>query len=774
MDVDDVFSRHFGLLGQEYLDPIMGDNADIWSAGLDYPRYGYGLGGHVDHQIHPPNNSTIPMKHENHRHADYQIHPLDNTPTSTKQEIPGPNATWSMFGPFDNSVAQTIDLTQDSIQHGIPNSDRHADSPSYDENRLLSQVLEIFPDISLAHVAALLQEAMTDSSHERNPTLKAQIIEKILGNSSYPKQKRHKKGTPKASSVQDDSRWEREQHHDGTYIATAKEILMRTFPFVPLPYLRHTIQRGRSLFSVYVELSSFERSTTSRNRPYTRLMRGRRVDDHANDILKGVEIHPAIADDFLKELQAAHNRVERDADAFRKREEEENAERRNEEEHTRARNLVECQCCYLDVPLNRAIHCEGATIHFFCFGCIRRNAETQIGLMKYQLQCIDTSGCQAGFARSTLEDVLGPSLTKKLDSLQQEDEVRRAGLEGLDSCPFCEFKAVCAPIEEDREFRCQNPACEEVSCRLCKATSHIPQTCAEAAKEKGIPERHLVEEAMSEALIRQCPQCKVKIVKEFGCNKMICSKCSHVMCYICRQDITRAQYNHFGQGPGSCPTHDQVHNADEQAVNQAEKRTIDKLTADNPNLTREELLVHRHKQTKVDLPQARHGLHGLHRVVANGPPQPYGGGLFQHRPDGTMQAPQFNRPSIFEHPNPYPQTENRQRRVFYRSLRGPDPGALNDKDEIDPLAGLPTANLPPSLESSQPRFRRPSPNPPAMPNYNSLFALPPYTAHPPTQGAANPVPARDMTERMAVHIPAAPTRRPYRNTPRRSTAEPIL
>lgn len=92
-----------------------------------------------------------------------------------------------------------------------------------------------------------------------------------------------------------------------------REVLMRTFPFVPLPYVRHTMQRGRSLFSVYVELSSFERSTTSRNRPYTRLVRKRRVDDHANDLLKGVWVSPAIADSFLKELQAAQSRSGRDA-----------------------------------------------------------------------------------------------------------------------------------------------------------------------------------------------------------------------------------------------------------------------------------------------------------------------------------------------------------------------------------------------------------------------------------------------------------------------------
>lgn len=34
--------------------------------------------------------------------------------------------------------------------------------------------------------------------------------------------------------------------------------------------------------------------------------------------------------------------------------------------------------------------------------------------------------------------------------------------------------------------------------------------------------------------IRICYRCKVKFMKEEGCNKMIC-KCGVIMCYVCRK-----------------------------------------------------------------------------------------------------------------------------------------------------------------------------------------------------------------------------------------------
>jgi len=108
----------------------------------------------------------------------------------------------------------------------------------------------------------------------------------------------------------------------------------------------------------------------------------------------------------------------------------------------------------------------------------------------------------------------------KLAQLQQEKDIRDAGLDDLEDCPFCEYKAIMPPIEEDFEFRCANPECEKISCRRCKAISHIPVTCEEHAKDNTINSRHKIEEAMTAALVRSCNKCKKQFIKDYGCNKV--------------------------------------------------------------------------------------------------------------------------------------------------------------------------------------------------------------------------------------------------------------
>ena len=40
--------------------------------------------------------------------------------------------------------------------------------------------------------------------------------------------------------------------------------------------------------------------------------------------------------------------------------------------------------------------------------------------------------------------------------------------------------------------------------------NHIPKTCDEVAKERSLASVHGVEEAMTAALIKNCPKCKVR------------------------------------------------------------------------------------------------------------------------------------------------------------------------------------------------------------------------------------------------------------------------
>ena len=144
---------------------------------------------------------------------------------------------------------------------------------------------------------------------------------------------------------------------------------------------------------------------------------------------------------------------------------------------------------------------------------------------------MDMSNCSSLFMDHQLRRCLPNSVMERLIRMQQREDLVAAGLGEVAECPFCDSLAVLAPVEVDREYRCGASECQKVSCRVCKSESHLPLSCEEAAeiarKEKHLDARHVIEEAMSEALIRKCTKCQSKFVKTEGCNAMHCSRCGN-------------------------------------------------------------------------------------------------------------------------------------------------------------------------------------------------------------------------------------------------------
>ena len=150
-------------------------------------------------------------------------------------------------------------------------------------------------------------------------------------------------------------------------------------------------------------------------------------------------------------------------------------------------------------------------------------------------------------------------------------------------------------------------------------------SCDEFKKENGVSERRVIEEARTEALIRTCGKCKVRILKEDGCNKVICTKCYAVLCDYCGKDITKQMYNHFdGQGrappgvntddkTGKCPLYDESHKRKDQQVDKAEKEAMAKVRAEHPDLSEEDLKIRFAKGVQSSSNQ-HHGDHHHHHV----------------------------------------------------------------------------------------------------------------------------------------------------------------
>ncbi|XP_050501008.1 uncharacterized protein LOC126880956 isoform X2 [Diabrotica virgifera virgifera] len=212
----------------------------------------------------------------------------------------------------------------------------------------------------------------------------------------------------------------------------------------------------------------------------------------------------------------------------------EEAERKNAKENGL---MNECKCCYdNEVMPKDSFNCPNGCV--FCKSCIKKSCEISMGEAKTEIMCLN--GCPIEFTLHTLQLVLSPKLFSKLAQKKALAEVRAAGIDELESCPFCDFASI--PNTEDKIFRCLNPDCMKESCRLCKEENHVPYKCDEVEKDDDVKARVYVENKMTEALLRKCYKCAKSFFKEEGCNKMTCV-CGATMCYVCKQPVK--DYKHF-------------------------------------------------------------------------------------------------------------------------------------------------------------------------------------------------------------------------------------
>jgi TRIAD3 protein (E3 ubiquitin-protein ligase RNF216) len=128
----------------------------------------------------------------------------------------------------------------------------------------------------------------------------------------------------------------------------------------------------------------------------------------------------------------------------------------------------------------------------------------------HEAKCMDIGACAADLSRAGVARAVDVATIRKLEDHQQRAEIVAARLDGLEQCPFCEFRAICDPPAADPMFACRHPRCGRVSCRRCKR-EHPSKSCEEHRDEGDLAVyRHRVEEGRSNAIMRICPKCKTK------------------------------------------------------------------------------------------------------------------------------------------------------------------------------------------------------------------------------------------------------------------------
>lgn len=242
----------------------------------------------------------------------------------------------------------------------------------------------------------------------------------------------------------------------------------------------------------------------------------------------------------------------------------------NEQQYKKDGALYECPTCCEQYAYENLTQCTDG--HLFCIDCASKYAKTKMeeGTASSTLLCF-SQGCEFSFNRDQMKRFLDEKSLKYFERQSQQNEIRSSSLNDLESCPFCDY---CMIMEDENNsvFECLNADCKIKSCRKCKKRSHLPQSCEEAAENEVVSLRSKIANEMSDALVRECPSCHKRFVKESGCNKMLCS-CGTIICYLCRSVITG--YDHFNKPGSICKLHTDTNQDHEFEVEKAKKNALD-------------------------------------------------------------------------------------------------------------------------------------------------------------------------------------------------------
>ncbi|KAF2472065.1 uncharacterized protein BDR25DRAFT_221227 [Lindgomyces ingoldianus] len=570
------------------------------------------------------------------------------------------------YNPIDLTALEDIpdvDVPPDGAHPRLTVENAEAVSEAVSEAQCLQMVLNVLPDIAIDHVLNLIKERIGDRT--RTVAECERLITHILDEGIYPKEtdEASKRKRKRGNDDDDDtSEFEKDGQKDQniSYRINALNLLKDEFPHIPARHIDNTFRTHKTLYKTFGTLERQLQNYTRITSGFTKVINPRKRREFESTLSKrtngeGPEFD---AKDLLRELQAARRQPKRRREMEVQQIEEENLFRARQNNE-----ISDCQLCFDEFPINRMFSCDGDQLHLLCKDCARSLVEMQMGNGKCRPKCEAIQDCTGSFTRTQLQEFLGSKSFERLERLQQQEDIIAACIENLGECPFCDFKAECLPVEVDREFRCQNPECGKTSCRLCNAETHVPKSCEEAKKDGKITIRHVVEEAMSEALIRKCNRCKNPFVKSDGCNKMTCTKCGNLQCYVCSKDVK--DYNHFSENKANrCPLHDNVETRHEQEVRNAEAEVLARLRTEHPEISEEEL--------KVEVSDAVSREEDLRRQQGQARHQGFGfmmqGNILGARPAGVIPVGAVHVPPQHPPPPPFP---------FNPEQQANDPQAFN-------------------------------------------------------------------------------------------------
>ena len=162
-----------------------------------------------------------------------------------------------------------------------------------------------------------------------------------------------------------------------------------------------------------------------------------------------------------------------------------------------------------------------------------------------------SSSCTAAFSERDIKILLtegrlgadeGAKLYEKYQRFKFDKENTNAR-----RCPKCDLAQINqSGVSFDGKMRNPNMTCRACGTSFCfyHSNCHPGRTCEEY--EASQEEENKLNMAYLAKFSKNCPQCKMRVMKSEGCNQMKCSNCGQHFCWLCNAKIDGSTFpNHF-------------------------------------------------------------------------------------------------------------------------------------------------------------------------------------------------------------------------------------
>ncbi|CZR68195.1 uncharacterized protein PAC_18094 [Phialocephala subalpina] len=173
--------------------------------------------------------------------------------------------------------------------------------------------------------------------------------------------------------------------------------------------------------------------------------------------------------------------------------------------------------------------------HTYCTDCFSNQTASDTAI---PMRCFgDESKCKHIFNIQELKTMLSPTKLEELLQTSFNSYIRHHPSQ-FRYCPTPDCPQIYRTSTQGDAFLCST--CLTPVCTSCNVISHDGMSCAEF-KDLSSEDAKAFQRYKKEHDVRDCPNCKVGIQKNKGCNHMECTNCHAHICWVCMKV--------FGSGP---------------------------------------------------------------------------------------------------------------------------------------------------------------------------------------------------------------------------------